>query len=164
METTRFNGRRYRLFDTAGAYDVFSQPSFMKKFEAAHYVIYVFDCNRYIEAKKHNKIPVHSQYNVLLDSGADSEEGIKEYLEETETWLNRMIEAAIDTHKKMLIVASHLDLFKLANPGKNDSDVRRFLTQNLVEGTQIVDIEILDVTKKEDIQKMLERLNTLEPL
>lgn len=148
----KFENTRYRFYDSHGRKDAYNKHEFTEILKEADYIIYFLDGYKYLEAKLNNRFPKNEEYNNLTNNLSD----INEYVEEVESWLNVLIQRASQNQKKMLIVASHFDLYESScqnNSRKQFRDAikkefRNKLDENLSEDHSI-DIVVADVTKLE---------------
>lgn len=157
----KFGKWKIRVRDTAGRHDIYEKEENTKWLKDAHYIIYFFDCYRYLEAKLHNKIPIHKQYDYVREYEGEEPEQIKGYTFCIESWLKKLIKLAEKNKKKMFIVATHYDLYELANSGANRQDVRRLLISKLLHDNHSIGIALGDVTKRNSVEYILKQLDDL---
>lgn len=148
----RFNGHKIRSIDTAGSIDVYKGDKYSEDLNNAKYYIYIFDCYRYLEAKFHNKVPVEAEYSQQTD------EELKEYLQQTKDLLQKMLKLADQKENKMVIVASHADMWLRVNYEKTKKDLKNILENNIVKNYNAVSWETADVTKYKEVSKIIDIL------
>lgn len=156
-----FEGVKIRCIDYQGREDVVSNPKFYNIIEDSHYVIYIFDCNRYLEEKLHKQLPIHPQYDIYHKYGENAPDAIEKHIKQVEGWLKRIIDCSSKLHKKFLIVGTHKDLFLLANPDKNIEDINIMLNQTLLSKYHSAKALFIDATKIEEARIMIEALKEL---
>ena len=108
-----FNGHKIRSIDMAGSIEVYKSDKYSEDLNNAKYYIYIFDCYRYLEAKFHNKVPVEVEFYQ-----EQTDEELKKYLQQTKKLLQKMSKLADQKDKKMIIIASHADMWLRANYDK----------------------------------------------
>ena len=145
-----FNGHKIRSIDTAGSIDIYEGNKYSEDLNNAKYYIYIFDCYRYLEAKLHNKVPVESEYKEQTD------EELKKYLQQTKHLLQKMLKLADQKEEKMIIIASHADMWLRVNYEKTKKDLINILENNIVKNA--VSWEAIDVTKYKEVSKIIDIL------
>lgn len=150
-----FNGHKIRSIDMAGSIEVYKSDKYSEDLNNAKYYIYIFDCYRYLEAKFHNKVPVEVEFYQ-----EQTDEELKKYLQQTKKLLQKMSKLADQKDKKMIIIASHADMWLRANYDKTKKDLKNILANNIMKNYNAVSWEIADVTKYEEVKRIIDILFT----
>ena len=149
-----FNGHNIHSIDEAGSDDIYKGHKYTEDLNNAKYYIYIFDCYRYLEAKEHNKVPVEEEYQKQTD------EELTKYLKQTTYLLKKLSQQADKKRKKMIIVASHADMWLRANYDKTITDLKNRLENNIIKNYSAVSWEVADVTKYEEVKRIIDILFT----
>ena len=150
-----FNGHNIHSIDAAGSVDLYKGHKYSDDLDNAQYYIYIFDCYRYLEAKFHNKVPVETEYYQ-----EQTDEELKKYLQQTKGLLQKMSKLADQKDKKMIIIASHADMWLRANYDKTKKDLKNILANNIMKNYNAVSWETADVTKYEEVKRIIDILFT----